>query len=204
VGGVSYKIKIDDDGHLHVAVGDATGHSTKAGIMVAIMKGLFSAWKGRTGLGSFLENCDRILTEMELESMYMALLLLKFRGLDVEAVGAAMPAMLIHRRETGEVEEVVIRGMFLGFNLMLPYSRKTFSLNPGDTLLIMSDGLQDLFNEQDETFDYERVKECFAKAGGSAPREVISALFQAAEDWRDGAQQNDDITFVVIRAASSS
>ena len=45
-----------------------------------------------------------------------------------------------------------------------PYEQRTFGLNSGDVMLLMSDGFPELFNEENDLMDDERVRDSFLSA----------------------------------------
>ena len=55
-------------------------------------------------------------------------------------------------------------------------------------------------NSNEEMFDYSRVKTSFNAAINNKPDEIIDKLVKAGDEWMNGRIQDDDITFVVIRA----
>ncbi len=79
------------------------------------------------------------------------------------------------------------------------YQDKCIKLEEGDSILLLSDGLPELFNEQKEMFDYHRVKETFEKIGHENPEKIIDSFIDIAEQWRNGRAQDDDVTFVVLK-----
>ena len=90
-------------------------------------------------------------------------------------------------------------GMPLGAVDTFPYKIIETTLNQGDAILLMSDGLSELFNELNETFDFYRIKEIFTKIAELPSIEIAKRLFEAGDEWRNEKQQNDDITFVVVK-----
>ena len=66
----------------------------------------------------------------------------------------------------------------------------------------MSDGLPELFNEKDEMFDYTRVKSVFKEAPKQPAEEIIAYLSSTAKKWRQGKEQQDDMTFVALKIKS--
>jgi len=199
VGGDYFDFGYSDDGALNVAVGDATGHGTRAGIMVAIMKGLFSTIGGDCDPTRFFTQCNRILCNMNLENMLMAMTLVHLRRGWARLSVAAMPPVLLFRSATGRVETVPIGGMFLGAPIDIPYEEAVLQISPGDVLLLMTDGLADLLNAKDENLDYPRVLECFEKSATLPPKAIIDNLLAQADEWRGSNPQQDDITLIVIR-----
>ena len=54
-------------------------------------------------------------------------------------------------------------------------------------------------NNKNEMFDYPRVKESFHKIISGNPDEIINMLVKSGDEWMNGADQADDISFVVIK-----
>ncbi|HLE83770.1 MAG TPA: SpoIIE family protein phosphatase, partial [Thermoanaerobaculia bacterium] len=216
VGGDFYDFHLDPEGPgggaLTVAAGDATGHGARAGTMVTVIKSLFTAAAGSAGPGRFLEDANRAIKRMDLGRMAMAFALARFarrsgpgpgggEGWAMTVASAGMPPALVHRRATGRVEEVTLPGMPLG-GLDDRYGEVEVHLAPGDTVLLLSDGLPELANAAGEPLGYPAVRELFEAAASrrpAAPGEVIGELESAARRWAGGGALADDRTFVVVR-----
>jgi sigma-B regulation protein RsbU (phosphoserine phosphatase) len=136
---------------------------------------------------------------MNMEGMYMGLTLVRITPHGITAAAAGMPPLFLFRAATGEVQRLVIKGMPLGAHPGYPYTQVTDVLHPGDTLLLMSDGLAEQFNEELEEFDYPRVEEVIRRSAGDTPEEVVAALTDAAARWRGSREVQDDMTFVVVK-----
>lgn len=199
VGGDYYDFQLDSSGILTAAIGDATGHGTRAGIMVTLMKSLFNTMGNTFYIPDFFHHCTRMIRKMHLGNLYMAMLLVRIRGNKLVASSAGMPPILIFRKQNRAVEELLIKGMPLGGPEGYHYQQVGVELSPGDAVLLMSDGLEELFNDKWEIFDTSRIKTVFAEAGDRDPQEIIAHLNEAAERWRNGRPQNDDMTFVVLK-----
>ncbi len=72
-------------------------------------------------------------------------------------------------------------------------------MKSGDTILLENDGLPEQMNNEEELFDYSRVKSNFSKILNHNSAEIINELVKAVDNWMNGRAQDDDITFVVIR-----
>ncbi len=199
VGGDYFDFRSGTDGTLVVALGDATGHGTRAGIMVAVMKGLFSALGGTADIPDFFRGCHRIIRLMKLDNMMMAMTVLHLRNGQVRVAAAAMPPLLIYRAADSSVETLSLRGIFLGAGIELPFDEETFTVCSGDVLLLMTDGLPDLINERGELFELHRVRQCLAENGHDSPQDIVEHLVTEARAWRGEQAQNDDITLIAIR-----
>ena len=110
-----------------------------------------------------------------------------------------MPPSLLYRENTKSVDEIRLQALPLGGAADFRYTKQGTNLNSGDTLLLMSDGFPELFNKQKEILDYPKAKEIFGKAARFSPDEIINKLCSEAENWRADANQEDDITFVVVK-----
>jgi serine phosphatase RsbU (regulator of sigma subunit) len=199
VGGDYYDFKYDKNGTLVIAVGDATGHGMKAGTMVATIKGIFTAESTNTDVVTFLNKSNSIIREMRLGNIYMAMLVAKLEGEKLTISSAGMPPALIFRHQSKQVEEIKLQAIPLGGPADFTYPNRVTSLSNGDTLLLMSDGFPELFNEQKEILDYSRTKKIFGSIGEKSASDIIKSLLKEVELWRGEAKQEDDITFVVVK-----
>ena len=199
VGGDYYDYDLGEDGTLTLTIGDATGHGMKAGTMVSVIKSLFVADASKSDIVPFFHKCNRTIRQMQLGNLYMSLILLKIKERNMVLSAAGMPPIFIYRHGTKSVEERIIKGMPLGGATQFPYKTVNIALNPGDTVLLMSDGYPELLNEQGEMLDYPRIKDIFREAAEKPSTEIVHHLMEAGEAWRNGRMQDDDITFVVFK-----
>lgn len=204
VGGDYYDFYLDDNGNLTVVIGDATGHGLNAGTMVSVIKSLFIANVPRCDMKTFFENCTRTIKQLQLGNLYMGLALVKIQNNELVASVAGMPPIYIYRTASHTVEEIIIKGMPLGAFDDFTYEDRRIRLENGDSILLLSDGLPELFNDDKEMFDYHRVKESFQKFGHHKPKKIIDSLVGIADQWRNGRIPNDDVTFVVLKVKESS
>ncbi|REJ83864.1 MAG: hypothetical protein DWQ36_19510 [Acidobacteria bacterium] len=206
VGGDYYDWRVVD-GALLVAIGDATGHDARAGAMVSIVKGLFTSWDGKGDPGVFLGNANATLKLMSLRSVLMSLTLLRIERDEVVVSSGGMPPPLVFRHARDEVEELTIEGMPLGALHQGPYPSRRFTLEPGDGLLLTSDGLPELQTPGDELagddagmLGYEKVREALVEAArGASAASVVASMLELVDTWRQGEPPSDDVIVLAIR-----
>lgn len=203
VGGDYYDFAQGNDGTLTIAVGDATGHGMKAGTMVASIKSLFTAYGAHLDIQSFFSKCTETIKAMNLGNLFMGMLIVRINGNKLIASAAGMPPIFIYRQHRQTVEELVMKGMPLGAHCDFTYQIKQTNLAPGDTILLMTDGFAELFNESMEMMDYPQVSNLFERSARKSPREIIKHLSKAGEAWSEGRPQDDDYTFVVLKVRSN-
>ncbi len=198
VGGDYYDFHYSEDS-LVLAVGDATGHGMKAGTMVSIIKSLFITNTPIGDVPAFLRKCSEAIKAMRMGNLFMGLSIAEIRGNRLTVSSAGMPPVLVYRKATGSVEEIVIKSMPLGGPGPMDYEVQTTPFDSGDILLMMSDGLAELFNTRGEILDYPRVKEWFVRLADRSATEIAHSLTDQGRTWAEGREQADDMTLVVVK-----
>ena len=204
VGGDYYDFFGVEGDRLTAVIGDAAGHGLRAGIMVSVVKGLLTAAASESGLSQLLNNATRALKQMNLGRMNMALTLVRYEGRRINISAAGMPPALIFRRNTGEIDEVILPGIPLGGFADATYQEWESTLQDGDTVLLMTDGFPELLNDQGEPLGYQRARSIFAASVSVRPDVVIKNLAREAEKWSGDRSPDDDITFLVLQARENA
>ncbi len=199
VGGDYYDFHVSMDGTLTVVVGDATGHGMKAGTMVTAAKSLFSTHASNPDILFTFREISRCIKHMDMHLLTMCMTVLKINQNRMILSSAGMPPTLLFRESTKQLEEIVVKGMPLGAFENFPYSLNETELYSGDTLLLMSDGFPELFNNEKEMYGYERAQEDFHKVARRSPEEIIERLKNNASEWVGNSDPDDDVTFVVVK-----
>ena len=199
VGGDYYDFNVGLDGTLTAAIGDATGHGMKAGTIVSMAKALFSSGGSKLDMKTYFEQNSDALKEIELGRLMMAFMMIKIKNNSLQICNAGMPPLYIYRKSSKSVEEIQINGMPLGAVKNYPYEIKDTEISAGDTLLLFSDGLPELKNENEELFGYNSVNKSFKSVAEKKPEEIISYLKDEGSRWVNDKDPDDDVTFVVIK-----
>lgn len=129
----------------------------------------------------------------------MAFSLVKINGRRIAFSSAGMPPIYIYRRQTGEISEVLLKGMPLGAMKSFPYQIHEEELQTGDTMLLVSDGLPEQKNAAGEMYDYTRLQQRFGEVIETQPQDIIRHLMQGIDQWMEGVVQDDDITLLAIK-----
>jgi len=200
VGGDYYDFLCDKDGAWTVALGDATGHGLHAGMVVGVAKSLLQAANGTSSLGGVMHRIHSGLHTLHDRRASMSLVLVRLNGTVLNVASAGMPPILVRRRDSGRVEEVLRPGVPLGTLRDAEWSEHDIAMAPGDAVLLMSDGLAEITNPGGELFGYERVQKAFAVSGALDPQSAVAQLVETAEAYRSGEAISDDVTLMVLRS----
>jgi PAS domain S-box-containing protein len=200
VGGDYYDYKMDEDGRITIAIGDATGHGLKAGIVVATVKSYFQTLANQYDAVELLEQISLGIRNLQIRSMYMGLTIIKIDDRNITIASSGMPPVYLFKQSLQEMQVISLKGLFLGSEVHRPYNHVDLRFEEGDTLLVMSDGLPELFNKDRHQLDYDRVVERYTASVSLSAAGIITSLNKLAEEWVDGKSNEDDITLVVIKA----
>lgn len=204
VGGDYYDFVIAEDGKLTFAIGDATGHGARAGALVTASKLLFSTFAVRDAPALFLQRASHSLRGMNFPKLYMTMAVGKICEMEMEIAGAGMPPALLYQAASGTVQHVSLKGIPLGSGFNGHYRSTTVPLGPGDVLVMMSDGLPEMFNDQNAMLGYEPLEQEILGAAGRPAAEIVERISRCAEQWRGGAPLRDDVTLLVLRVKGAA
>ena len=199
VGGDYYDFHLGEDGTLTIAVGDATGHGLKAGTMVASVKSLFVSLAYHPDITHIFSRLNQTLKQMQLRGLFMAMTIAKVKENHLTLSIAGMPPVWIYRAANQQIEEVMLKQIPLGGIAKYTYQQCECSLYSGDVIVLMSDGLPERFNAQNEMLEDEAAQRLVMENANLSSQEIINGLVKLGDDWGGARPQDDDVTFVVVK-----
>jgi serine phosphatase RsbU (regulator of sigma subunit) len=204
VGGDYYDFSVLEDGRLALMVGDASGHGMAAGLLMAIANATLGlAIDLDPSPPAALRMLNRTLCRTGDTRAFMSIFyaLLDPAGGDLEFACAGHPFPLLRRRD-GVVEELGLGGLPLGVRQDLSFSSERVVIEPGDILVLYSDGLPEGVSERGEPFGYERLRELVAQPG--TPQEIHGRILRAFDLHRGETPLGDDFSLVVLGRDSAA
>ena len=102
-------------------------------------------------------------------------------------------------RRNGKLEFLSKGGMVLGLFPDMQYPMIYVDFEPGDVLVLYTDGITDVRNSDNERFGIERFTELCTQSPGSSAEEMVETIFQAIGQFKKELPAPDDETVVVIR-----
>lgn len=198
IGGDYYHFEPLPDGRLALIVADASGHGMAAGLIMAVANAsLLSALEQDPSPAVVAQTLHRAVRRMGNRRAFMTL----FYGLlepatgGLEYVCAGHPFPLL-RRTGGAIEEAGAGSFPVGLRDRLTPVLGSLTLEPGDLLVLFSDGLFEAVDHAGQAFGFERLRAELASATGASE---AHARIQAAFARHVGEEPlADDLTLVVV------
>jgi sigma-B regulation protein RsbU (phosphoserine phosphatase) len=180
----------------HFLVGDISGHSISAALVMAVCKGLFmTIGKGRTNPAEIFTVANRILTNMLADSgMYLTMVYAVCDTESGELQIASAGHNPVYLYSSGATTAVEATGPPLGWDAEDIWDVCKFHFASGNKLLLYTDGLIEVRNREGVLCS-ENIFTGVSAA--DSPQTMVTTLLQAADNHCDGAF-DDDVTLVAI------
>jgi sigma-B regulation protein RsbU (phosphoserine phosphatase) len=201
IGGDYYDFFTLEDGRLAVITGDASGHGIAAGLVMAIAGSALKLGFDRDpDPVAVTRLVNRALCRTGGSRAFMTL----FCGVlepvtgRLRFVGAGHPFPLL-RRADGEILELGKGCLPLGIRFELDLEAHEAQIDPGDTLLLYTDGVVETLGPSGETFGFKRLSAALTVGGSS--RAIHDRVLREIEAFRQDEPVLDDLSLVVISRA---
>jgi sigma-B regulation protein RsbU (phosphoserine phosphatase) len=199
VGGDYCDYIIGEDGFLTFAIGDATGQGARASTMVMAIKILFTEYASKETVKGFLRHASTTIKSLNLPKLYMTLAFGNISGDKLELSGAGIPEALLYKSDKKIIEKISLKGIPLGSYIHFDYEAKEYLLNPGDVLILMTDGVTELHNSKGEMYETKQIEEQLKEYSELSAQEILDHLVEGANRWRDEQSLHDDMTMLVLK-----
>lgn len=201
VGGDYFDFVPGMDGLISFLVADVSGHGLGPGLIMAMTRSVLRAELRNPGsLSQALYNTNRVMwDDLSAAETFITLFAARFdpssRRLHYVNAGHH-PALLRH--PDGTLEELTSFGMPFGILSTSDYEECSQPLEPGDTVLIFSDGVVETTAPDGAAFGLDRLQTLTAQASESAEAQVSRVLDELGE-FQGSRRRDDDVTVVVLR-----
>ncbi len=198
VGGDFYDVVRLEDDRIGVIVADVSGKGLPAAMTAVMLQGAFSAVAAvDIEMKELFRRVNEFLCARTLPEMY-ATIFFGVCGRDGKFsfvnAGHNSPFVL---RSNGTVEYLESSNFPVGLFPEASYNVESTQLQPGDQVLIFSDGVPEAMDATHELFGEERLKETLARLSGDTG--LCAKVVSAVQAFVGSAPQADDLTLVVLR-----
>jgi CheY-like chemotaxis protein len=192
-------------GDMHVLLGDFTGHGLPAAVGAMPLAEVFYGMTAKGyGLSETLREMNAKLKRILPVDMFCCatLLCLSFQRRSVEVWNGGMPDGYLHSNATGERTPLRARHLPLGVLSPTTFNDRTevFPMAVDDRVFLLSDGVIDTCDVNEQLFGVERLEQVFA--ANRRPDALFAEIEQALRDFRGEAR--DDVSMVEVRLLESA
>ena len=198
VGGDYCEIVPSSDGaSLFFALGDVTGKGVAASLLMTHLSAIFrSLLSLDLPLAEIMMRANRLFCEGTPTTHSATLVAGRASGSGVDLCNAGHCRPLVLRR--GETERIDSTGLPLGLFCGSPYTIRQTTLDPGDRLVLYTDGITEAQDPEGKAYEEERLIGCLR---GHAERDAMAAAEGVLRDvarFRRAPRQQDDITLLLL------
>jgi sigma-B regulation protein RsbU (phosphoserine phosphatase) len=188
---------------LYFIVGDVSGKGVAASMLMAHLHASFRALVSLgLSLGEVMERASRMFCESTLPTHFATLVCGKAALSGEVQFGNAghNPPLLV---QGPKVETIEATGLPLGLFCEESFTVSTVRLDPGDTVLLYTDGLSESVDTSGAQYGVERLNGVVKKGHRAAPEDLVSLCVKDLNAFRAGTPRADDLTIMVVRRLGS-
>jgi steroid delta-isomerase-like uncharacterized protein len=178
---------------------DVAGKGPPAALLTAMLQGIFSAhaYSGSTTADTIARVNDS-LVHRGIEARFATVLygMLSCDGCLTYCNAGHNPPLLFGRRGLRRLEQ---GGVIVGAFQHAVFEEETLQLEPGDTLVVFSDGVSEAMNADGEEFGEERLVSCVEANREMPPAKMLECILETVQQFRADAVQSDDLTVFILR-----
>jgi len=183
-----------------ITFGDVSGKGAAAALYGALVNGLLRTLAPRRpGPALLLKSLNEALGERKVHATYVTLLVLYWecntRMLRTANAGVLPP--VICRR--GGIVKHRLEGIPLGLLDEIQYDECSLQTEPGDVVLLFSDGLYEQENGKGDEYGRRRLCELLKEHWRKSPEEILDLVFADLDKFRGGSNVSDDQTAIVLK-----
>lgn len=191
------------DGKALVALGDVTGHGIGSALLAAVCRAYARAnFTAENGLLIAMDRINAALAGDLSQGRFVTFVVAVCTPTSsrVELLSAGHGPLFFYFLKEDRFDESGAQGLPLGVMSSLASDPPlTLELNPGDIVVLATDGFFEWANAQGDQFGTKRLEEMIRASREKPAREIISDLYRAVAEFSGGTKQQDDLTAVVIK-----
>jgi len=201
VGGDYYDV-IQEGDRDWIVIGDVSGHGVPAGlVMMMVQTSMHSVLSTNPHMepSELLRLVNKTIASNIKrlgENKYMTMTVLLRDKNNTFYFSGLHQDILIYRKESGTVEELETKGMWLGVmdDLTGTLENDTFVMKPGDMMVLYTDGITEA-TQGNEMFGEDRLRKMVEKYGKKTPEDLKKNLLTELRKYK----RDDDITALILK-----
>ncbi len=206
VGGDFFDVVTLENERIGMTVADVSDKGVPAALFMMSTRTLIKgAAIGSAGPGDVLREVNNLLFEDNETEMFVTVLYAEYNpanGEFVYASGGHDPPLLV-RPDGSSTSLPLTGGIALGLLPDLNYRQNSVILEPGETIVLYTDGVSEAMTSDEEQFGLERLRDAVAADPGEDAAAANEAVFEAVSDFVGDNPPSDDITCLTFRRTVS-
>ncbi|HYL46188.1 MAG TPA: SpoIIE family protein phosphatase [Candidatus Limnocylindrales bacterium] len=205
VGGDCFDVISLGGGRFGFFVGDVSGKGISAALLATLLQGVFFTTAAMDiSLPGVFSRVNQYLCERSGEDRYATVFygILDKQGRFEYVNAGHVPPLL--RRKAGQLEGLGSANFPVGMFAEAEYQSSRIQLEPGDYLVIYTDGVSEAQNTRSELFEEARLRRIMEDFSGQNVQEMGDAIREGMRAFTEGAAQSDDITLLVVQYKGKS
>jgi sigma-B regulation protein RsbU (phosphoserine phosphatase) len=205
VGGDCFDVISLGGGRFGFFVGDVSGKGISAALLATLLQGVFFTTAAMDiSLPGVFSRVNQYLCERSGEDRYATVFygILDKQGRFEYVNAGHVPPLL--RRKAGQLEGLGSANFPVGMFAEAEYQSSRIQLEPGDYLVIYTDGVSEAQNTRSELFEEGRLRRIMEDFSGQNVQEMGDAIREGMRAFTEGAAQSDDITLLVVQYKGKS
>src|SRR5713226_9790656 len=181
-------------------IADVSGKGLGAALLTSMLQGVISGMTLGTDPARLFNHLNRFLCNHAEVGRYATMFfgILDEQG-DLDYINAGHPSPILIR-SSGNADEAFTEGSFpVGLVPEAEYSTARVKLEPGDTLVLFSDGVTEAMDPQEDLFGMPRLVKLLTGHNETPLDDLQKLVLEAVENFARGASQADDLTLLLVR-----
>ncbi len=199
VGGDLYDFNVMHEGVLSIAIGDASGHGLPAALLARdVVTGLRMGIENETKISAVIRKLNSVIHKSQLSTKFVSLVYgeLEHNGTLVY-INAGHPPPIHFKKDS--ISTLDVGGTILGPLEETVFNRGFAFLDPGDIILMFTDGIIEITDIQNDMFGTDRLIEVVRANQNESSTVIIDRILKSIKDFGKSNILLDDATMIVIK-----
>lgn len=194
-----YDFYSHDQAFFGVCIGDACGHGLPAALLVRdVVTGLRMGLEKDMKLVHTIKKLNRVIHRSNYSTRYISLFCCEIENDgNILYVNAGHPPALIIDQE--RVHQLPATGITLGYLPEIELHRGYARINPGNLLVMYSDGITERMNQDSTEFGLDYLQKLIIKEQKRKSQELVDMVFDVLYTYGDHQPWQDDTTLIIVK-----
>jgi putative methionine-R-sulfoxide reductase with GAF domain len=193
----------EEDGNLGIVIADVSGHNVASALMMAVARSAIRGELRRSDDPGYVlaQTNDFLYDDLTRAELFLSILCGVYEPEErvLRLANAGHNPALLFRRGENACRILDGDGLLVGVLQNVAYPTGEVALEPGDTVLLYTDGLVEAADARGEMFGLSRLDDSLRRAADLPAVEMLGRLYEDVYRFCEGRKGADDMTLVVLK-----